>query len=271
MHAVEWPFGHRAALHAAPPRCKRRLPPPPLPATLLVMRVALLALACAAALPAGAQDCATDAMIVFDGSASMAEIGADAARPTRIDEARAAMAGILPEVEAVRRIGLVTYGPGGADACTGIRLVLPPVPRAAARVTAALDTLVPAGLTPLAAAVETAAEALDHRRRPAIIVLVTDGNETCGGRPCALSDRLAAESADLTIHVIGFRADGGDFFAWDSPEQRFGEDSVARCLSDRTGGVFADTRSVDELVEALRVVLGCLVVGRAALPHPDSR
>lgn len=225
------------------------------------MRIAPLALACTLALPATAQDCVTDAMLVFDGSASMAEIEHDAARATRIVEARAAMARVMPDVEAVRRIGLVTYGPGGADACSGIRLAFPPLPRAAAAVSAALDALEPAGLTPLAAAVETAAEALDYRRRPAIVVLVTDGNETCGGRPCALSDRLAAQAADLTIHVVGFRASGGDFFAWDSPEQRFGEDSVARCLSDRTGGTFVDTETVDALVEALRTVLGCLFVG----------
>lgn len=225
------------------------------------MRAFVSAFVSAFALPAGAEDCTTDTMLVFDGSASMAEIGADAVRPTRIVEAREAVARLLPEVEAYRRIGLVTYGPGGTGPCNGIHLALPPQPRAAASVSAALDALEPAGLTPLADAVELAAEALDYRTRPAVVVLVTDGNETCGGRPCALSDRMAAQAEDLTVHVIGFRADGGDFFAWDNPEQRFGEDSVARCLADGTGGVFADTGDVEELVEALRVVLGCLVVG----------
>ncbi len=224
------------------------------------MRAALLTLALA--LPAAAQDCATDAMIVFDGSASMAEIGLDDTVP-RIAEARTAMARILPEVEDVRRLGLLTYGPGDADSCNGLRLHFPPMGHAALRALADLDALEPDGLTPLTAAVEMAAEAMEFRSRPAIVVLVTDGNETCGGRPCALSQRLAAEAADLTIHVIGYRADA-DFFAWNNPEQRFGEANVTRCLSDATGGMFTGAETEEELVVALRSVLGCLVVGRGA-------
>lgn len=226
------------------------------------MRATLLTLALA--LPAAAQDCGTDAMLVLDGSASMAEIGATPAEPTRIVEARAALARALPDIERVRRIGLAIYGPGGGDACSGIRVAFPPIPMAAARVQAEVEALRPAGLTPLAAAVEAAAERLAYRTEPAIVVLVTDGNETCGGTPCALSRRLASEAADLTIHVIGFRAAGGDLFAWDSPEQLFGEDTVARCLSDATGGTFVDTETVDALVDALRVVLGCPVIGSNA-------
>lgn len=223
-------------------------------------RVLSLALVCALAVPATAQDCATDAMIVFDGSASMAEIGMDDGPVPRIVEARAAMARILPEVEDVRRIGLLTYGPGPGSSCDGLRLRFPPMQRAAARTLAELDALDLDGLTPLTAAVEMAAEAMGYRTRPAIVILVTDGNETCGGRPCALSARLAAEAADLTIHVIGYRA-SADFFAWDNPEQRFGEESVTRCLSDSTGGTFVGAKIEQELVDALRRTLGCPVVG----------
>ncbi|UWQ21226.1 VWA domain-containing protein [Jannaschia sp. W003] len=225
------------------------------------MRRLVLA-ALAAALPARAQDCATDAMVVFDGSASMGEITMETGANTRIKEARRAMAEVMADVERVRRIGLFVYGPGGADSCGGVSLRFAPLPRAAARMGAELEALVPAGLTPLAAAVEAAAEAMDHRRAPAIVVLVTDGNETCGGRPCALADRLAAEAADLTVHVIGFRA-ARDFFAWDNPDQqRYAGDTVAKCLSDRTGGLFVGAETVEELSDALRRTLGCLVIGR---------
>ncbi|MGB3406267.1 MAG: VWA domain-containing protein [Jannaschia sp.] len=232
------------------------------------MRAALLALALPTfAAPAGAQGpCATDAIVVFDGSASMAEIGLDIVDAPRIVDARTAMARVMPEVEHYRRIGLVTYGPGPEGSCEGIRVRFPPIDAAAARMAAELDALDPNGLTPLAAAVERAADVLDYRARPAIVVLVTDGNETCGGRPCALGDRLAAEAADLTVHVIGFKVTR-DFFAWDNPEQQgYDGDTVAKCLSDRTGGQFVSTQTVDELVDALRGTLGCLVVGRG----PDT-
>lgn len=190
--------------------------------------------------------CARDAMIVFDGSASMAEISLETGTTTRIKEAREAMAIAMPLIEDVRRIGLLTYGPGTDDACSGIELAVAPQDQAATPVLEALEALRPAGLTPLSAAVERAADVLDYRRTPGIVVLVTDGNETCGGTPCATSRRLADQARDLTIHVIGFRATR-DFFLWDNPEQQeFGSDTVAKCFADRTGGLFLSTETVAE-------------------------
>jgi Ca-activated chloride channel family protein len=111
------------------------------------------------------------------------------------------------------------------------------------------------------ASVEAAAELLDYRNRPAIVVLVTDGNETCGGRPCELSNRLAGRALDLTIHVIGFRGEG-DIFVWNNPERpRFANPTAAKCLSDRTGGLFVSTETVDDLVNALQETLGCALIG----------
>ncbi|PWJ18255.1 vWA domain-containing protein [Jannaschia seohaensis] len=225
------------------------------------MRAALATLL-STALATQSVACSTDAMLVFDGSASMAEVSLETGDVSRLVEAQEAIRIAMPLVEPYRRIGLLTYGPGPENSCEGIRLRFTPVENAAAPVIEAIDTLNPAGLTPLAVAVETAAEAMDYRSRPAIIVLVTDGNETCGGTPCATSRRMVNVAADLTIHVIGFRATR-DFFAWDNPEQQeFGGDTVAKCFADRTGGLFLSTETVDELVEALQATLGCLVVGR---------
>ncbi|CTQ50111.1 vWA domain-containing protein [Jannaschia donghaensis] len=212
-------------------------------------------------LPGVALPCTIDAMVVFDGSASMAEIGFDTGETNRITDARIAMSRIMPQVEHFRRIGLVTYGPGPEGSCDGIRLRFPPVEAASALMLSELQALEPAGLTPLSDAVAQAADVLDYRLTPGIIVLVTDGNETCGGRPCALGTRLAAEAADLTIHVIGYKA-AHDFFGWNNPEGGApGTDVVARCLADTTGGRYIGTHSQEELVEALRGTLGCDLVG----------
>ena len=211
--------------------------------------------------PAAAPGCAADAMLVFDGSASMAEVAYDITEAPRIEEARAALRRALPGIAAVRDVGLLTYGPGGADSCTGIALRVPPGPRTAGAVIAAVEALEPGGLTPLAASVERAAEALDYRARPGVVVLVTDGDETCGGRPCALGARLAATGADLQVHVIGFRI-VDDIFRWNSPEaEGYAGPTVAKCLADATGGLYVSTRTVDELVRALERTLGCPVIG----------
>lgn len=214
--------------------------------------------------PQAASGCATDAMLVFDGSASMGELGYDPNAPTRIVEAREALRRAIPDIAPYRRIGLLAYGPGGTHACSGLSLHFAPRPDAGAALIAGIEALDPGGLTPLAASVATAAEVLDYRARPGIIVLVTDGNETCGGTPCALGARLAAEARDLTVHVIGFRV-VHDPFSWNSPEsQGYDGQTVAKCLADRTGGLFVSTHTIDELAEALRETLGCPLMG--ALP-----
>lgn len=229
---------------------------------LRILGFSLALTASSIALPA-ASSCATDAMLVFDGSASMDELSFDLQKATRIVDARKAMRDAMPDIAPYRRVGLLVYGPGSGDACSNIDLRFSPIEDAAAPIIDAVDTLQPKGLTPLAASVRQAAEALDYRRAPGIVVLVTDGNETCGGRPCALGDSLAQESTDLTVHVIGFKV-VVDFFSWDNPEQQNYEDgkTVAKCLADRTGGLFVSTETVEELADALRVTMGCALIGR---------
>lgn len=209
--------------------------------------------------PQASGGCAQDAMLVFDGSGSMEEVGHDPTAPTRIEDARRAVRRAMPDIAPYRRIGLLTYGPGASHPCAGIALRFGPRADAGAAVVAEIDALAPGGLTPLAASVAAAADVLEGA---GIVVLVTDGNETCGGTPCALGARLAAERPDLTVHVIGFRV-VHDPFSWNSPEAgAYDGQTVAKCLSDATGGLFVSTETVDELTRALRETLGCALIGQ---------
>ena len=226
------------------------------------MRRLPLCLALALALPgpaAPAAGCARDAMLVFDGSGSMGEVGYDPGAPTRIMDARRAVRDAIPDIAPYRRVGLLSYGAGGGHACSGIDLRFAPRADAGAAVVAEIEALTPGGLTPLAESVARAAAVLGGE---GIVVLVTDGNETCGGTPCALGARLAAERPGLTVHVIGFRV-VHDPFSWNNPEAKdYDGQTVAKCLPDATGGLFVTTETVAELADALRATLGCVVVGR---------
>ena len=94
-----------------------------------------------------------------------------------------------------------------------------------------VNALNPAGKTPLAAAVEQAAEVLDYEKKPGLIVVLTDGEETCGGLPCNLGKMLHANAVQLTVHIIGFRMKD---FSWT------GEQSIpdAKCLAEQNGGLY---------------------------------
>lgn len=220
------------------------------------------ALLCAAvvACPAVSADgCTEDAIVVFDGSGSMAEMGFNKIDEPRIFEARRAVADAMPQIAQNRRIGLLVYGPDGADGCTGINLRFPPIPNAAPRVIGAVNALEPGGETPLTEAVKEAVKVLEQTSDAGTVVLVTDGKETCGGSPCQLAAELAG--GPHTLHVIGFKV-RGDFFAWTSEEDNEYDnaESVARCLADRTGGLYVNAESVDDLIAAFHKTLGCRVL-----------
>ena len=153
--------------------------------------------------------CNQDAMIVFDASGSMAGVvGAGVATTiSRIDEVRSALAAVLPSATRFRRVGLITYGPGPYNQCN-VHLDLTPTANAAGAIMRVVNALMPAGKTPLTSAVAQAADVLDYRAKPGLIVVVTDGEETCGGSPRALAKQLHDEAAQLTIDIISYRIKG---------------------------------------------------------------
>lgn len=195
--------------------------------------------------------CNEDAMLVFDASGSMAgnlNQGIATTIP-RINEVRSALAEVLPTITRFRRVGLITYGPGPYQQCN-VQLAFKPTPDAAGLIMQEVNTLSPAGKTPLAAAVEQAAEVLDYRNKPGLIVVLTDGEETCGGMPCELGKQLHASATQLTVHVIGFRMKD---FSWT------GEQSIldVKCLAEQNGGLYISADVKQDLIDALEKTLGC--------------
>jgi len=215
--------------------------------TRLVSAIALLSLV---ADPARAA-CIDPAMLIFDASASMsAPLGVRAREGTRIDAAKVAVGQAVPRITRTRSMGLIAYGPGGADACDGVNLLREPAPQIGAEIVADVEALEPFGLTPMTDAVIMAAEAMSYRTDPAVIVLVTDGAETCGGDYCGVAQALSDQSAGLQIHVIGFQLPGDRVTGKVGPS----------CMPAITGGRYVSTETVDQLVEALEQTLGCLVL-----------
>lgn len=223
-------------------------------------RVPLSALAIGAALacavPVAAQyrkltPCTEDAMIVFDASGSMAGNMNQGIATTipRINEVRKALARVLPNATRFRRVGLITYGPGPYRQCN-VELNLRPMSNAAQSIMRAVNALSPAGKTPLTEAVERAAEVLDVKKKPGVIIVLTDGEETCGGTPCQLGKMFHAESPLVTVHVIGFQMKN---FLWT------GEQSIldVKCLAEETGGLYVTAENQEELVKAFEQTLGC--------------
>ena len=105
-----------------------------------------------------------------------------------------------------------------------------------------VDGAVPRGQTPIAYSLEQAARDFgapsDEERS---IVLVSDGEETCGGDPLATVRDLAAQGFKVKVHTIGFDVDAA---------ARAQLESISRA----TGGEFYDARDASALAESLRQV-----------------
>ena len=204
--------------------------------------------------------CTEDAMLVFDASGSMSGNGwgygsENPGAISRIDKVRMALAKILPRVTRMRRVGLITYGPGPWQQCN-VQLDLKPTSDASKLILNSVRDLTPAGQTPLSKAVEQAASVLDYRAKPGVIVVLTDGEETCGGKPCDLGKALRDEGLQLIVHVIGLRVRG---ISWT------GEQAVVetKCLAEETGGTYSTVETERELIGALERTLGCPMMTQA--------
>jgi hypothetical protein len=87
------------------------------------------------------------------------------------------------------------------------------------------------------------AKDLARARGQSVIILVSDGKETCGADACQAADRLIGAGLDARIHVIGY--------AIDDPEIA----GQLACIAEVTGGSYLPAGSAAELVAALRKVV----------------
>lgn len=199
----------------------------------------------------GAAECTSDAMLVLDGSGSMSAADFADGAPNRMNRVRASLSRVVPVATRLRRLGLVIYGPGpDENSCRNIDVKFAPKPNAAPDIMKLADSIRPGGRTPLARSVEQALDVLKDSPRPAEIIVLTDGEDTCGGDPCLLAKRIQAQEPGITVHVVGFRL----------PEET--ETGGASCLARETRGRFVTAETTDDLTQALRQTLTCTEVSR---------
>jgi Ca-activated chloride channel family protein len=214
----------------------RRFPSPPGRGLPHLALAALLA----ATLPfsaSRAQDSQPDTLIVIDMSNSMwGQIEGRA----KVEIAREALETLAESLPAGAPTGLMAYGHRRTGDCGDVQLVQPVTPLDRGALARAVAAMKPRGKTPITEALRQAAATLNANDRPARLVLVSDGIETCGGDPCALARELAAGGIDFTAHVIGFDI-----------ASRADQAKIA-CIASATGGQYHNARDAGELAAALK-------------------
>jgi hypothetical protein len=171
--------------------------PRPAPGTLRVVAAA------AAAQPvlAGAT-----VAVVFDASGSMLQrINGE----RRIDLAKQAVGTLVRDVlPASVGFSLRVFGHKEADSCrTDLEIPAGPLNRTAAAAKVASIQAMNLAKTPIGESLRLTAADLAGRPPPHLIILVTDGEETCGGDAAAAIRELRARGTDVRVNIVGFAID----------------------------------------------------------------
>jgi hypothetical protein len=124
---------------------------------------------------------------------------------TRADIAKAALVGLVTDtIPPGTDVSLRAFGTV-PDSCD-TRLVVPQSPLDPAAMAATIQNLEVVNLvrTPIGASLEAVAQDLGTAPGPKLVVLVTDGEETCGGDPRAAIEALVDSGIDVRVNIVGF-------------------------------------------------------------------
>jgi hypothetical protein len=150
-------------------------------------------------------------MLVLDASGSMKAALPDGT--SRMDAAKAAVAQLVSTLPADTSLALRAYGhqsPQSQKNCKDSALLTPfdTVGKNKAAVITKALSLQPQGYTPITYALTLAGEEmLAQEAASHVVVLVSDGKETCEADPCAAAKALAAADAKLVVHTVGAGVD----------------------------------------------------------------
>ncbi|WP_158266254.1 vWA domain-containing protein [Allosphingosinicella deserti] len=198
------------------------------------------------------------AIVAIDSSGSMA---GNAGGQSKMAAARSAITGFVNSLPSTTPAGLIVFGHAGSNAlqdkaasCSaGATLLVSPVPDRT-QITRQVDTLSPAGWTPLAAAIETGADALGKLGDgPRILYVVSDGIETCGGDPAEAARNANGGAQRVVVNVIAFgvptaeqaqlrsvaAAGGGEFLTADDASSL--EDTLRKAAAARVRQFYLQT------------------------------
>jgi len=171
-------------------------------------------------------------LIILDASSSMSErIDGE----MKIDIAKDVIYDLLANVPDNMIVGMRTF-----SGCGNSPVIAPIGPLDRAGLREEIAKIVPRSRTPIAYALEQAKDDFSRIAGKKLILLVTDGEETCGGDPVEAAEGLIAAGYDLRIQVVGFD---------------IGQDSSTRDqlmkIAEVTGGLYLDASNKEELRRAL--------------------
>jgi Mg-chelatase subunit ChlD len=186
--------------------------------------------------------------LILDASGSMR--GRDSQGERKMGVAKQTMRALIGQLPEQTRVGLRVYGhrlpqEPKARSCTDSELVVPFGPLDRDRLLGAIDAIAPKGHTPIGRSLAALSEDFAGSEGRKVVILVTDGKETCNAEPDdplyppTVVQSLLDSGLEIKVDVIGF--DIGE-----SETREF-----LRQIADAGDGLYFDASDADGLAEAL--------------------
>jgi Ca-activated chloride channel homolog len=151
----------------------------------------------------------TRVLFLLDGSQSM-DNGWD--RSSRMAEAKRILSTIadsitaLPNVEMALRVYGHTTDQAAVN-CHDTRLEAPFAKNNSKIIKKKLEAIRPMGITPIALSLQKCANDFPKGECRNVVIIITDGTESCGGDPCAIAKDLQSKGIILKPFIIGLGID----------------------------------------------------------------
>jgi hypothetical protein len=202
--------------------------------------------------------------LILDASGSMlAELPGTG--KSKLVVAKEVMAELIPQIPAEINGALWAYGhrypeDPKEESCRDIERIFALGPVDAAAYVQKINAINAIGYTPISDSIEQAARDLPPGDLNSII-LVSDGEETCGGDPCALAEALKASDTAVTIHVVGYAVK-------DVAQKQL------QCIAQVSGGTYHDAGDAAGLLRSLKEAMAATVsetILRVEVLGPDGK
>jgi hypothetical protein len=194
-------------------------------------------------------------LFLVDASLSMKEkLGKD---NQKMDEAKRVLQQALARIPTDVNLALRVFGQfvGGGLECQATALLVPPGANNRRTIISKLRDIHPTGMTPLTYAIANAAERdLARVQGKKTIILITDGDDTCGSDPCAYVQTLPRRGINLKVDVLGL--DMRDRSA----------KSRLDCIAKSSGGKYYDAETGAQLVDSVSHSVSAAISGTVLTP-----
>jgi Mg-chelatase subunit ChlD len=176
-------------------------------------------------------------VFVLDDSGSMAQ---RISGKSKIDIAKEVLGTLAGQIPPDVQVGLRVYGHRVKSDCKDTELLLPISAMRPDEFRQSFQNLKPLGQTPISYSLGQAAEDLKGKAGKKVIILISDGEETCAGDPCSVAAELKKADIEFRVNVVGFNIDTA------------AANKQLSCIAQTSGGLYFDAKNADQLLASLK-------------------